>query len=240
LTTMISRVRPVLSEKPGGIILIQASEKTAMGIRFQCPNGHPLNVKAYLAGRRGICPQCDARFIVPAASGQRAVPADQQPEAPRPPPAATPESIPDPPNPAPLWYTRSESGQQFGPVETGVIRQWMVDGRVSAHSWVWRTGWPEWIRAGEAFVEMLTRLPAVPPDTSASGLPPGPTQVPITTSSRQPVTLTEPALAAAPALPPAAGRRRTGNRKKRQLQITIGLALAVVLLTVALLWVMLQ
>lgn len=40
-----------------------------MGIRFLCPNGHKLNVKAFLAGERGICPQCDAKFLVPAASG---------------------------------------------------------------------------------------------------------------------------------------------------------------------------
>ena len=31
-----------------------------MGIRFYCPNGHKLNVKEFQAGRRGICPFCDA------------------------------------------------------------------------------------------------------------------------------------------------------------------------------------
>jgi hypothetical protein len=40
-----------------------------MGIRFLCPNGHRLNVKTFLAGERGICPECDARFIVPTESG---------------------------------------------------------------------------------------------------------------------------------------------------------------------------
>ena len=39
-----------------------------MGVRFQCPNGHALHVKANLAGKRGICPKCDARFIVPSFS----------------------------------------------------------------------------------------------------------------------------------------------------------------------------
>ena len=43
-----------------------------MGIRFQCPNGHSLNVKQFLAGKRGICPECSARFIVPQQSGGRA------------------------------------------------------------------------------------------------------------------------------------------------------------------------
>ena len=39
-----------------------------MGIRFYCPNGHRLNVKSYLAGKRGICPHCEARFRIPEAS----------------------------------------------------------------------------------------------------------------------------------------------------------------------------
>jgi GYF domain 2 len=37
-----------------------------MGIRFECPNGHKLNVKTYLAGKRGICPDCGAKFVIPA------------------------------------------------------------------------------------------------------------------------------------------------------------------------------
>jgi len=39
-----------------------------MGIRFSCPNGHNLNVKEFLAGKRGVCPQCGARFVIPLAS----------------------------------------------------------------------------------------------------------------------------------------------------------------------------
>jgi hypothetical protein len=38
-----------------------------MGIRFSCPNGHRLNVKEHLAGKRGICPSCGAKFVIPAA-----------------------------------------------------------------------------------------------------------------------------------------------------------------------------
>jgi hypothetical protein len=37
-----------------------------MGIRFACPNGHQLHVKEYLAGKRGICPSCGAKFVIPA------------------------------------------------------------------------------------------------------------------------------------------------------------------------------
>jgi hypothetical protein len=39
-----------------------------MGIRFSCPNGHKLHVKAFLAGRRGICPQCGAKIQIPNAT----------------------------------------------------------------------------------------------------------------------------------------------------------------------------
>jgi hypothetical protein len=39
-----------------------------MGIRLYCPNGHKLNVKEFLAGRRGICPHCGASFEIPTAS----------------------------------------------------------------------------------------------------------------------------------------------------------------------------
>jgi hypothetical protein len=38
-----------------------------MGIRFSCPNGHKLNVKENLAGKRGICPACGAKFVIPSA-----------------------------------------------------------------------------------------------------------------------------------------------------------------------------
>lgn len=36
-----------------------------MGIRFTCPNGHKLHVKEFLAGKRGICPSCGAKFVIP-------------------------------------------------------------------------------------------------------------------------------------------------------------------------------
>lgn len=37
-----------------------------MGIRFYCPEcGRRMNVKTFLAGKRGICPHCDARWEIP-------------------------------------------------------------------------------------------------------------------------------------------------------------------------------
>ena len=35
-----------------------------MGIRFRCPNGHKLNVKEFLAGKRGICPKCGVNLYI--------------------------------------------------------------------------------------------------------------------------------------------------------------------------------
>ncbi len=42
-----------------------------MGIRFYCPNGHKLNVKSFQAGRRGICPFCGAKIIIPLQSTRK-------------------------------------------------------------------------------------------------------------------------------------------------------------------------
>ncbi|MDO5580984.1 MAG: DUF4339 domain-containing protein [Planctomycetia bacterium] len=39
-----------------------------MGIRFFCPKGHKLNVKAELAGKIGICPKCGEKMMIPLVS----------------------------------------------------------------------------------------------------------------------------------------------------------------------------
>lgn len=36
-----------------------------MGIKFRCPNGHKLNIKTFLAGKRGVCPDCGLSFRIP-------------------------------------------------------------------------------------------------------------------------------------------------------------------------------
>lgn len=36
-----------------------------MGIVAHCPNGHRVKVKDELAGRKGVCPQCQATFRIP-------------------------------------------------------------------------------------------------------------------------------------------------------------------------------
>jgi hypothetical protein len=39
-----------------------------MGIRLVCPQGHKLHVKAFLAGKRAICPHCGEKVLVPLAN----------------------------------------------------------------------------------------------------------------------------------------------------------------------------
>lgn len=146
-----------------------------MGIRFQCPNGHKLNVKADLAGKRAICPNCGARLVVPSASSAATTQADASPNLPddsgggqssiilpgsidarvetsvkslvglR--SAATSES---PPLEAAVWYVRSPGGLQFGPASEETLRTWINDRRVTPDAYVWRDGWPEWKRASDA------------------------------------------------------------------------------------------
>lgn len=43
-----------------------------MGIVAYCPNGHRVKVKDELAGRKGICPECQARFRIPRDNAWRA------------------------------------------------------------------------------------------------------------------------------------------------------------------------
>ena len=40
-----------------------------MGILAFCPRGHRINVKDSLAGKKGLCPVCGAKFRIPAADG---------------------------------------------------------------------------------------------------------------------------------------------------------------------------
>jgi len=47
---------------PAGAFLLPS---ISMGIKFLCPNGHKMNVKAFLAGKRGKCPKCGASVRIP-------------------------------------------------------------------------------------------------------------------------------------------------------------------------------
>ena len=69
-----------------------------MGIRLLCPNGHKLHVKSFLAGKRGICPQCGATFIIPQPTDPESATADSVIVTTPAPPAVDPIA---PPAPAP-------------------------------------------------------------------------------------------------------------------------------------------
>ena len=135
-----------------------------MGIRFLCPNGHKLNVKTFLAGKRGICPDCDAKFVVPLESGGQVQAIDEH----EPPPAPTPvaaSSVPVTPGvglDSDVWHARTASGAQHGPATTSLMRSWIADHTVDRDSWVWKTGWLDWQRASDVFPELGAVLEAAP------------------------------------------------------------------------------
>lgn len=52
-----------------------------MGIKFHCPNGHKLNVKSFLAGKRGICPHCGIGVDIPSENGAKSRKSGRSPKA---------------------------------------------------------------------------------------------------------------------------------------------------------------
>ncbi|MEM9657489.1 MAG: DUF4339 domain-containing protein [Planctomycetota bacterium] len=205
-----------------------------MGVRFQCPNGHQLHVKAHLAGKRAICPDCGAKFIVPSFNGGRATPAVDSEVAEE--PAAAKVRTPPPLPAAPLggrvgegnqWYVGSSSGRQFGPASGDVFQQWVDEGRVAGDSWVWRTDWPAWKPAGAALPQLRELQPA------GATVVDGPAE-----GHFSPATVIADDRAVAPQVvdtasinPTLAGRHR---RKRRSQNLTFWLMLATVVLAAVL------
>lgn len=86
-----------------------------MGIEAFCPNGHRIKVKQSLAGRKGLCPTCGAKFRIPLAEGGAAATVRGLPTArlldvapdiaatlPRALPFAAAEAVASPPAPVPI------------------------------------------------------------------------------------------------------------------------------------------
>src|SRR3954471_6078756 len=164
-----------------------------MGIKFHCPNGHKLNVKAFLAGKKGVCPKCGARMRIPTASepalansdlgeeesdaeehpvksngaGRVAAPAATAAPAGH---AAAGASADDPiaEAPAAIWYVRPPSGGQYGPARGEIMRKWIAEGRVSSDSLVWREGWTDWQNAGKLFPVLQAAGTATPAAATAA------------------------------------------------------------------------
>jgi hypothetical protein len=162
-----------------------------MGIRFQCPNGHKLNVKTALAGKRAICPDCGVKLVVPsatleespnasaiaapgvAAAGAPSGIAVRQPTL----PAALPQPMANgsgqplrldavsagatPPQSG-LWYVRPANGGQFGPATEDAFRTWIAEGRVLADAHVWRDGWADWKLVRDVADALPVPLAAMP------------------------------------------------------------------------------
>ena len=138
-----------------------------MGIRFSCSNGHKLNVKAALAGRRGFCPQCGVAVQIPLENEQAAKPtvpviADtteaKKPETPPEMPPATPEVKPPGSallsDPNAVWYLQVPHGPQYGPATGAVVENWIKERRVSPEMLVWKEGWSNWLEAKNAFPDL--------------------------------------------------------------------------------------
>ena len=70
-----------------------------MGIIAFCPNHHRIKVKDHLAGKKGICPHCGARFRIPTDEEPAASAIPPVPASPGLPVAATPAPIPATPVP---------------------------------------------------------------------------------------------------------------------------------------------
>ena len=144
-----------------------------MGIRFTCQEcGHRLNVKDHLAGKRGICPKCQAKLDIPpldAAPSPTAAPhqtplesvtevagPDEEPVESVPVAKVIPQMA-DPIAEAPnaTWYAVPPgSSTKFGPAQGDLFRQWIVEGRISRDTLIWREGWADWLVAGEVLPQL--------------------------------------------------------------------------------------
>src|SRR5262245_51455506 len=122
-----------------------------MGIKFHCPNGHKLNVKSFLAGKKGVCPKCGTKVRIPVASEAALADAElEESDASEDPAksngsggsatvrapavsAAPAEAVvaavgsdgtndPIAEAPAAIWYVRPPTGGQYGPAKGDIMR----------------------------------------------------------------------------------------------------------------------
>jgi len=122
-----------------------------MGIRFSCSNGHKLNVKAALAGRKGVCPQCGISVQIPHESEQTEKPKRLEESEAKPSASALLS------DPNAVWYLQVPHGPQYGPATGAVVENWIKERRISPEMLVWKEGWSQWVEAKNAFPE-LTQL----------------------------------------------------------------------------------
>ena len=230
-----------------------------MGIRFTCPQGHRLHVKSFLAGKRGICPHCGARFDIPLTDTGRvdavfaprhqsrrlqpgssaiaiaqgittSVPAVNGELS----SAATATADAPAESEAASWYVRPTSGGQYGPIDDQLVRQWIRESRLAADSLVWRDDWPDWRRASDVFAELAQ------PATVSAATPDGPLSLSLFDEELAPASLPAGPTGVTPAYRASFSSVRTsqGPGKRAKWMIWL-LGLIVVLLAVALVLVVL-
>ena len=130
------------------------------------------------------------------------------------------------------WFVRPPAGGQYGPAPGEIFCEWLIENRVTRDSLVWRDGWPQWLVAGDVFVDYfgpavpLFLAPATPspsPDLAAAMAPSG------TLEFVAPLSLSDRALAA---------RKR---QRKKNYMIMIGILAAISIgLVIALVAVLMQ
>lgn len=115
----------------------------------------------------------------PARAIPRAKPrvAEPQPAAPSPAPPTAPPPAP-PVTPPIEWHARTATGEPLGPGSEAALVEWLATGRLTADSYVWRTGWEEWKRVEFATADL--------PQATPTGAPLLPTAVPASPGTKPP------------------------------------------------------
>ena len=122
-----------------------------MGIRFICPScDKKLNVKAYLAGKRGICPECEARIRIPMDSEtehlETSFAGDKRRSA-----MSIAKCVAE--RPELKWYVRPADGGEFGPASGEVLLAWIEEKRIDHRTHLRRHDWINWQPASKIFSE---------------------------------------------------------------------------------------
>jgi GYF domain 2 len=124
--------------------------------------------------------------------------------------------------PEAMWFVRPPSGGQFGPASGPIFSQWVDERRVTRDSLVWREGWEQWKLADEVFLEAFPLAnKAGPPEPVFNLESKSKGGEPAATGVRAPDWMI----------------RRKQQKKRLQRQITLGLVVVAVLLTLVLIWV---
>jgi hypothetical protein len=144
-----------------------------MGIVSHCPNGHRLKVKDHLAGKKGICPTCGARFRIPlatttaapaspAASGPpvaSVVSLDAARAATLPPALVLAETTPPPAAiaeaPAASGCIAVPGGQPSDAMSGAELLRRLTSGSLTGGELVWRSDWSDWRPVAAVFPDLL-------------------------------------------------------------------------------------